>query len=880
MVQLDGGNTVVATEFIKLLNTGSSNLATEEFVNTAIINGGGGGGADLTNYYNKSETDTLLNNKYNKSETDTLLDTKLNVNNPQDIEGTLRLGSVGGTSKIIINAVSSSKDFYVNGDAQILGNHLVASLDSSGYIKGSNIQSNTFNALDLNDILFQSNNDTYLQYDVSATKLVASKLIQCGGNLTTQEIDTIAPLDLVIKRNGVDFITLADGQIQFNQPTNLAITPDLSNCVKLTGEASQTIAGNVVVGGALNTNTLNSNGNSDIVLQRNGIEYMKLEGTLQAVELTKGAKSNTYDSIGNADVNFRRNATDFFYLRNNTLDLNSGISLSTDGATINEISSKTATNLVIQRAGVNYITLTDGQIQFNQPTNLATGGDTSNCVKYTGETLQTIDGDVVIGGGAQFGSFDLTVNGTTYFSSTVELPFGGAINLGTGKGFLPSVNLGGGNTGYDYVNYSSGGLHRFYVSGSAFPQFLRFQLSSTQAYFNVDVVCHTELQTDVINTKNATDVDLVFKRNDVNVFKLNTSNQIQLLGGNETSFIYEEAYFDLVNYNVLRIRNTENVDNGIISFGVGDVLDVFQIFKTGLTSTVELSLPQLLCNSFDSFAGDNDVVFNRNGVEFFRLQGPNVVTNGPENLLLVNDGNVGISSSWMFANTFANRTADSDTDFRGCISAGLASGTVYMTYEHIPERLHIKTDAEVSEGKKLYLNTSTSKECYIHSFIESNVKIMSLVNSDTSGQNRIYCGGNLVIDMSGTVLNLHQNTTVVAGKVLSGELSDTSDITKKYDIKDADYNFTEMVKQIKPKTFKLKDEKEIGITKNHIGFIADEIQEVIPTDFENIVNENDEGIKMLNYVKLSSVLWGAVREQQQKIEWLESSVYELIEEIK
>jgi hypothetical protein len=29
---------------------------------------------------------------------------------------------------------------------------------------------------------------------------------------------------------------------------------------------------------------------------------MKFEGTLQGVELTKGAKANTYDSIGNADV--------------------------------------------------------------------------------------------------------------------------------------------------------------------------------------------------------------------------------------------------------------------------------------------------------------------------------------------------------------------------------------------------------------------------------------------------------------------------------------------------------------------------------------------------------------------------------------------------
>ena len=286
----------------------------------------------------------------------------------------------------------------------------------------------------------------------------------------------------------------------------------------------------------------------------------------------------------------------------------------------------------------------------------------------------------------------------------------------------------------------------------------------------------------------------------------------------------------------------------------------------------------MLCNSFDSFAGDNDVVLNRNGVEFFRLQGSNVVVNGPENLLLVNDGNVGISSSWMFANTFANRTAESDTDSRGCIAGGLASGTVYMTYEHEPERLHIKTDAEVSEGKKMYLNTTGTKECFIHSFVESNVRILSLENNDASGQNRIYCGGNLVIDMSGTVLNLRQNTSIVAGATLTGELVDTSSEKVKYDIKDAEYDYTTMVKSINPKTFKMKAEKEKGIIKNHIGFVSEEVQENIPTDVDNIIFDDD--VKKLNYVKLNAILWGAVREQQTKIEWLESSVYELIEEVK
>ena len=49
---LDGSNRVVATEFIKLEITGTSNLATESYVDTAVANGGVGGGTgttDLTN---------------------------------------------------------------------------------------------------------------------------------------------------------------------------------------------------------------------------------------------------------------------------------------------------------------------------------------------------------------------------------------------------------------------------------------------------------------------------------------------------------------------------------------------------------------------------------------------------------------------------------------------------------------------------------------------------------------------------------------------------------------------------------------------------------------------------------------------------------------
>ena len=51
---LDGGTSFIGTEFIKLLATGSSNLATEEYVDDAIAEGGGG--VQPENVYTKTET--------------------------------------------------------------------------------------------------------------------------------------------------------------------------------------------------------------------------------------------------------------------------------------------------------------------------------------------------------------------------------------------------------------------------------------------------------------------------------------------------------------------------------------------------------------------------------------------------------------------------------------------------------------------------------------------------------------------------------------------------------------------------------------------------------------------------------------------------------
>jgi len=154
---MDGGNRIVGTEFVKLLITGSSNLATEEYVDNKVVEGGGGN-VDLSNYYTQTETDNLLN-------------AKLNVNNPQDIIGNLRLDSTNGNSKLIINAVSpanASDDFYCNGNGHFNGTLRASVLTSDGDVNAQGVNADTFNSnVITNDIVFNHNDNEYMRFQVS-----------------------------------------------------------------------------------------------------------------------------------------------------------------------------------------------------------------------------------------------------------------------------------------------------------------------------------------------------------------------------------------------------------------------------------------------------------------------------------------------------------------------------------------------------------------------------------------------------------------------------------------------------------------------------------------------------------------------------------------
>ena len=74
-------------------------------------------------------------------------------------------------SKIILNAVSGSKDFYVNGDGQFNGNLIASSINSNGAIQGGSLLTTEIDTGSDANLVIQRNNDTMIELQSNKTIL-------------------------------------------------------------------------------------------------------------------------------------------------------------------------------------------------------------------------------------------------------------------------------------------------------------------------------------------------------------------------------------------------------------------------------------------------------------------------------------------------------------------------------------------------------------------------------------------------------------------------------------------------------------------------------------------------------------------------------------
>ena len=807
-LSLDGSTSFIGTQFIKLLATGSSNLATEEYVDDAIAQGGGGGNVDLSNYYTQTETDNLLN-------------AKLNVNNPQDIIGTLRIDSTNGNGKLIVNAVGApnDEDFYVNGLSNLGGTLKAQVIQASSNIQTSQqIQSNVINTYSNSNMVLQRNAIPYITLDSqivddeTVEKIILMKDVELSGGLSlnTLSVDTLSVDALnTIGLNDMVFNVATLGEfLRFQVSDNTVRVPNtrsfLSQDIYLDNLRPLTFSNDVVFNGGNNTNDAYE-------------EYVRLDASAEKVNISKETKFENdvqlnvgqvikftnvfirevqgttrpeFDLIINGSTShmrmwvagaIRQAITNTAIACKVNIDAEQGITVfNGQQLRTNIVNSNGNNNLVFQRNGSPYMTFQSNRIDIDQPLHLANS---------------------------------LTIDLADKLKMAPSLE--GGVNIFDIRNLHPVVD---------------NPMIRFRVGDGA-GETIVCEMTNNAVSFQRNVIVGTayELRTNAIDT--TTDNDLVFNRNNVPFLTLDkfTEDSVEKeaiicskqLRANNNILVKKLQINQIpvgIEYADFRL---EDASNSIIRFFVGNPTSVnLQIAQTATLNEILLNRATKCSNVFytntiDTYT-DVDLVINRNGTEIFQCQ----TSAGIDNNNIINvSGTGGVSAVNLYGNSFKNRTLTSNTIFYGANSAG-DNRIEYMKWNRADQSLDFNAPID-----------------------NTNIAVI----------------GNIV------------DTTV-------------SDERLKKNVQDVESNYCDCVKNVKIKTFEYKDEKYKDSDK--YGFIAQHLQKHLPKEFNNIVRETkpktDEGETYLsiNYMKLSVVLWGALQETLTKVEHLEASMYEMMEDIK
>ena len=552
---LDGSTSFIGTEFIKLLATGSSNLATEEYVDDAIEQGGGGGNVDLSNYYTQTETDNLLNNK-------------LNVNNPQDIIGNLRLDPTNGNSKLIINAVSpptATDDFYCNGTGHFNGSLRVSVLTSDGDVNADGCNADTFNShITTNDIVFKHNDVEYMRFNATDDELQLSKNIDVGSStLICNNFDS-GLSDVVFNLNSSEYLRfqLSDGTVRVpntksflsqNVFTDIVKPIAFGNDVSFQGQNSTndgyeeyfkinstTKALDFSKGiSSIKCNEFNSNGDNDVVLKQNNIEFIRLKtnGNMEIKRLCSFISTLALDASGALSI-FRNPAGGIetidiknnygtgrhrFIIANNTiLEMTTSLIQATRilqcdaGIKTNTINTATDTDLAIQRNSVEYLRLDTSLDNIVCSKGIVAGGGIKN------NTFDSDgDSDVLFKrNDVQFMALDKFTEDTVEKEAIIcskQLRANGNI-------LVNNLQINQFPVGIEYCDFrleNADSVMRFYAGNSTS---VNLQMTNSEITLGRVANCNGGLKTNTINSNGNN--DLLFQRHSITYFKLSLTNKI------------------------------------------------------------------------------------------------------------------------------------------------------------------------------------------------------------------------------------------------------------------------------------------------------------------------------------------------------------------
>ncbi len=286
-------------------------------------------------------------------------------------------------------------------------------------------------------------------------------------------------------------------------------------------------------------------------------------------------------------------------------------------------------------------------------------------------------------------------------------------------------------------------------------------------------------------------------------------------------------------------------------------------------------------NSTGAGAGyriDGNLVLTQSGTNAFLgiSAGSNITSGGSKNVFIGH--NAGLATSNGDQNVFVGYYAGRSTNgyqntFIGSEAGYLnVSGTGNVFIGHQAGR------NETGSNLLYIANTNTSSPLIYGNFSSGSIKINGRITARD-----IMPDGDLTYDIGG---NISRWNNIYAGQVNYVSLNNISDIRYKENIRKSDYGLSEIIKlnpvnfDYKRETFNRKESSpEIEqLRKDHIGFIAQEMKEILP----ELVNINQSDKLEINMIELLPVIVNAIKEQQnliqkqdKSIEWLKEKVQQL-----
>ena len=148
-----------------------------------------------------------------------------------------------------------------------------------------------------------------------------------------------------------------------------------------------------------------------------------------------------------------------------------------------------------------------------------------------------------------------------------------------------------------------------------------------------------------------------------------------------------------------------------------------------------------------------------------------------------------------------------------------------------------------SQGIKQFVEGPSSQAAWVYKRLPSGLKVQTPANRTTP----VYIPSDLYVN---------------------GSIFNPSDATLKKDIHEIWEEESNALMDIKPISFKFKDDIK---SKIHYGFVAQDFEKIYP----NLVKNSEMGYKTINYIELVPILVSKIQTLDAQIEVLKNEIYKL-----